>query len=76
MGTTAKAGLLLLLLSGPSFAEPAVPEGGSNHNALAIAAVLALGVCIYHECWKLRPVKAEASSVPEVPQNEYLRRTK
>jgi len=89
MGTIAKAILLAVMFSSPSFAgercpptaptsaPQQVPDGGSNHNALAIAAVVALGVCIYHKCWQPKPVKAEASLVPEVPQNEYLRiRTK
>ena len=44
-----------------------VPDDGSNHNAIAIAA----GVCVYFKCWKPKPVKAESSMVPEVPRNEY-----
>ena len=48
-----------------------VPDDGSNHNALAIGLFIAAGVCIYHQCWKPKPVKAETSLVPEPPKNEY-----
>ena len=72
--------LLLVSLSFPVYAgdyhhrpEPInVPDDGSNHNALAIGIVsAAIGVCIWKECWRPKPVKAEASMVPEVPRNEY-----
>ena len=73
--------LLVSLLSFPAYAgdrhrppEPTpinVPDDGSNHNALAIGLFIATGVCVYFKCWKQKPVKAEASLVPEPPKNEY-----
>ena len=73
--------LLLVSLSLPAYAgdyhhkpDPApvnVPDDGSNHNALAIAAVIGLGICAWTKCWKPKPVKAEAGIVPEIPKNEY-----
>jgi hypothetical protein len=49
-----------------------VPNDGSNHNALAMAVIVGIGVCVYYKCWKPKPVKAEASITPEIPQNEYI----
>ena len=72
--------LLLASLSLPAYAgdrhhEPTpinIPDDGSNHNALAIGIVIFAGVaCYIHKCWKPKPVKAEASMVPESPKNEY-----
>jgi len=59
--------LLMLLLLFPSVAlgggrhtkpppaepvEEQAPIGGSNHNAIAIALVIAAGICVYHRCWE------------------------
>ena len=80
--------LLLLLLVSPVLAggnhhskpEPTpaptplnVPDDGSNHNALAIAVVLAAGVCIYYKCWQARTALDPSPSriTPEIPQNEF-----
>lgn len=48
-----------------------VPDDGSNHNAILLGAAIIAGVCIYHKCWKPKPVKATGSLVPESPKNEY-----
>lgn len=51
-----------------------VPDDGSNHNALAIGIVVIAGaICIIHQCWKPKPVKAESTITPEIPENEYMR---
>lgn len=61
----------------PPAAPANVPDGGSNHNALAIGAVILLGVCLYHRCWEQTENKtadAQSSRVtPDIPANEYLR---
>ena len=50
-----------------------VPDDGSNHNALAIGiVVIAATACIVTKCWKPKPVKTAGSSIPEIPQNEYI----
>ncbi|HJS82861.1 MAG TPA: hypothetical protein VJ742_08530 [Nitrososphaera sp.] len=74
--------ILLFLIALPVYAgdrhhhkpEPTpinVPDEGSNHNALILAAIVAMGVCVYHQCWKPKPVKVTGSSVPEIPKNEF-----
>ena len=51
-----------------------VPDDGSNHNALAIAVIIGLGICAYHRCWESKEsVKVSDTMTPEVPQNEYMR---
>ena len=80
---------LILFMVFPAFAgdphhehpvEPtpiSVPDDGSNHNALAIGAVILLGVCLYHRCWEQTDGKtadAQPSRItPEPTTNEYLR---
>lgn len=72
--------ILLLCLALPVYAHDRkppesipinVPDDGSNHNALLLGVVVIAVVCIYHKCWKPKPVKATGSSVPEIPRNEF-----
>ena len=73
--------ILLMLFSGTAYAhdrhnEPTpinVPDDGSNHNALIAGVVILGAVCWYHQCWKPKPVKAESTITPEIPENEYMR---
>ena len=70
--------LILSLLVVPAYANDKPPpvtinNENSDHNVLTLVAVIAAGVCIYHKCWQPKPVKAVGSSVPENPQNEYIK---
>lgn len=64
-------------LLAPPTAPANVPDGGSNHNALAIGAVILLGLCLYHRCWEQtenKTVDAQPSRMtPDIPANDYLR---
>ena len=61
------------LLSSPVYAggkheEPIPPppqnvtSSGSNHNALILGGIIIAGVCIYHKCWKEKPVEDDNPS--------------
>lgn len=82
-----KLPLILLLLCSSALAggrhEPPPPEppppsvtsSGSNHNALILGAIILTGVCIYHKCWKEKPVRDDNPSriTPDNMGGEKLR---
>jgi len=70
--------IVLALLAVPAYASDkpqpvTINNENSDHNVLTLVAVIALGVCVWTQCWKPKPVKAAGSSVPEVPENEYIK---